>query len=418
MAAVAAPAVLVRAGGRPAPSERITLALIGCGGMGNAHLDAFLRKTEAEVVAVCDVDRERRRAAQEKVRGFYAGQAASGAWAGCAAYTDFREVLARADIDAVVIATPDHWHAAQTVLAVRAGKDVYCEKPLTHHVTEGRWLADEVARTGRVFQTGSQQRSDARFRRACELVRQGVLGRISRVVVTLPPGAETGNHPRKPVPEGFDYDLWLGPAPWAPYCDNRTHYNFRHILDYTGGKLADWGAHHIDIAQWALGRHKTGPVRVSGRGRYPSDGLWDAAVEYEFNAEYDDGVVMTVRNHPPEDGSTLGVLFEGARGRLFVTRGRAESDPASILEAGPSESGERLPVSDDHQANFLSCVRSRAEPIAPAEDAHRTITIAHLGNIAMRSGRVIRWDPDREAIVDDSGASRMLSRAPRGEWRS
>jgi predicted dehydrogenase len=214
------------------------------------------------------------------------------------------------------------------------------------------------------------------------------------------------------VPEGFDYDLWLGPAPWAPYCEQRTHYVFRNILDYSGGQLTDWAAHHVDIAQWALGRMNGGPVLVEGEGEFPRDGLWDAAVQYELNCHYDDGVRLVVTSRHEN-----GVRFEGADGWIFVNRGRIEAAPESLLAStiGPHE--DRLQRSTDHRQNFLDCVRSRREPVAPIEHAHRTITIAHLGNIAMRCRRPIRWDPATEQIVNDPAASRMLDRACREPWR-
>jgi predicted dehydrogenase len=232
------------------------------------------------------------------------------------------------------------------------------------------------------------------------------------VRVGIPGGSTTGNHPPIPVPDGFDYDLWLGPAPWAPYCENRTHYNFRHILDYSGGKLCDWGAHHIDIAQWGLGTVETGPVRVEGVGRYPTDGLWDAAVSFHFTATYDSGVRLIVDNTFPQ-----GVRFEGDQGWVFVSRGRIDAHPKSLLTSviGPNEI--QLHPSGDHRRNFLDCVRSRREPAAPIEQAHRSITIAHLGNIAMQLGRPVHWDPARERFVDDEIADRMISRAMRQPWR-
>ncbi|MFO0874144.1 MAG: Gfo/Idh/MocA family oxidoreductase [Phycisphaerales bacterium] len=393
----------------PAASERLALGLIGCGGMGRADLAAFLGKRGVEVVAVCDPDRARTAAARADVEKASTGRGA--ATPRCDEYVDFRELLARPDIDAVIIASPDHWHALHVVHAVRAGKDVYGEKPLALTVREGRAMSDAVRRHARVFQTGSQQRSDARFRKACELVRNGRLGKIQRIVCGLPAGETTGDHPPRPVPEGFDYELWLGPAPWAPYCDERTHYVFRHILDYSGGKLTDWGAHHIDIAQWALGTTRTGPTQVSGRGLFPGTGLWNAAVQYDIECRYADGTQMLVTSNAPN-----GVRFEGERGWLFVTRGGIDAGPRSILDerVGPGET--RLTVSNDHHQDFLDAVKSRRATIAPIEEAHRSITIAHLGNIAMRTGRSIRWDSATETIDNDAGASAMLQRTMRGPW--
>ncbi len=396
----------------PSPGNRITMALIGCGGMGNANLYEFLRKGDVQVLAVCDPDRARRESTRAAVNEYYAKNGKNDSYAGCDAYNDFREVLARDDVDAVIQAAPDHWHAPIVTAAARAGKDIYGEKPLTSVLRHGRAMCDVVRRYGRVFQTGSQQRSDARFRFACELVRNGRIGRVRTVQVGLPEGKATGNHPPIRVPEGFDYDLWLGPAPWAPYCDYRTHYNFRYILDYSGGKLCDWGAHHIDIAQWGLGTLESGPVEIEGKGDYPRDGLWTTAVNYHFTATYDTGAKLIVDN-----AFQQGVKFEGDEGWVFVKRGKIDAEPKSLLTSviGPNEI--HLYPSGDHRRNFLDCVRSRLETAAPIEHAHRTISIAHLANIAMLLGREIRWDPVTERIIGDPDAERMTDRALREPWR-
>jgi len=399
-------------GGRPAPSNRITMALIGCGGMGRANLHAFLDKPEVQVIAVCDPDRSHRDAARAAVEEHHRKTSAGRGPAGCASYNDFRDVLARDDIDAVIQAAPDHWHALIVVSAARAGKDIYGEKPLSRTVEEGRIMSDAVRRYGRVFQTGSHQRSDSRFRHACELVRNGRIGEVRRARVGLPGGSRTGNHPPIPVPDGFDYDLWLGPAPWTPFCEYRTHYNFRHILDYSGGKLCDWGAHHIDIAQWALGTLDTGPLEIEGVGEYPRDGLWNAALNFHFTATYERGTQLIVDNRFEQ-----GVKFEGDEGWVFVRRGALDAHPRSLLTSVIAPNEIHLHRSGDHRQNFLDCIRARREPAAPIEHAHRSITIAHLANIAMQLGRKLRWHPDAERIVGDDPANRMLGRAMRQPWR-
>jgi predicted dehydrogenase len=415
--ALAAPLVLPagalgRAASTVAPSNRLTMALIGCGGMGNANVNGFLRKAETQVVAVCDVDRDRRLSSKQGIEKFYAERDGAGSYHGCDDYNDFRDVLARDDIDAVIVATPDHWHGYVNVLAAESGKDIYGEKPLSVTIQEGRLMSDTMRRLGRVFQTGSQQRSDNRFRFACELVRNGRIGKIHQIEVGIPSGSRTGNHPAIPVPDGFDYDLWLGPAPWAPYCENRTHYNFRHILDYSGGKLCDWGAHHIDIAQWGLDMLESGPVALEGTGEYPDDGLWTAAVNFDFTATYESGTLLHVCNKFPQ-----GVKFIGEDGWIFVRRGFIDASPKRLLQEkiGPEEIN--LYPSGDHRQNFLDCVRSRGVTAAPIEHAHRTISIAHLANIAMQLGRKIQWDPAREQIVGDIIANRLLGRAAREPWR-
>jgi predicted dehydrogenase len=395
---------------RPPASERVTMALVGCGGMGRANLNGFLRQPEVQVVAVCDPDRIQRDAAQRTVETFYAETTPAGAYRGCDSYRDFRDVMARRDIDAIIQATPDHWHAPIVIAAARSGKDCYGEKPLSLTIRQGRAMSDAVRRYGCVFQTGSQQRSDGRFRFACELVRNGRIGRVHRVTCGLPSGSTTGNHPPIPVPEGFDYDLWLGPAPLAPYCDKRTHWNFRWILDYSGGQVTDWGAHHIDIAHWGLGLEESGPIEVAGAGEFPDDGLWNAAVNYRFTAKYRTGVEIVVTNDFEN-----GVRWEGESGWVFVNRGRIDAEPKTLLQETIAPHEINLPRSPGHRRNFLDCVRSRRDPIAPIEQAHRTITVSHLGNIAMQLGRSLRWDPDTEQFVDDATAERLADRAMRGE---
>jgi predicted dehydrogenase len=417
-AAVAAPWILpslsrnVLGAARPAPSNRITLGVIGCGGMGRGDMRSLMRFDEVQVLAVCDPDVVQRDAAKKDVDSHYAEQSPDGTYAGCDTYNDFRDLLARDDIDAVIQATPDHWHALVVVAAARAGKDIYGEKPLSLTIDQGRVMSDAVRRHGCVFQTGSQQRSGGRFRFACELVRNGRLGKVHTVTCGLPTTPTTGNELPIPVPEGFDYDLWLGPAPWAPYCDKRTHWNFRWILDYSGGQVTDWGAHHIDIAHWGLGLEETGPIEVEGVGEFPADGLWDAATNYRFVCKYDTGVELIATNKFEN-----GIKWEGEHGWVFVNRGRIDAEPKSLLDEviGPNEI--HLLESPGHHRNFLDCVKSRRDPIAPIEQAHRTITVAHLGNIAMMLGRKVRWNPDTERFIDDPEADRMRDRAMREPWQ-
>lgn len=395
-----------------APGNRITLALIGCGGMGNTDIKEFLRKKDTQVVAVCDPDRARRLSTRAAVNEYYADNSRSGSYSGCDEYNDFRDVLAREDIDAIVQAAPDHWHAPIAVAAAKAGKDIYGEKPLTAYLRQGRAMCEAVRRYGRVFQTGSQQRSDRRFRFACELVRNGRIGEIHTVKVGLPPGKATGNHPPIPVPDGFDYDMWLGPAPWAPYCEKRTHYNFRYILDYSGGKLCDWGAHHIDIAQWGLGTNDTGPVMIEGVGDFPTDGLWTTVVNYQCAATYANGVRMLISNFYSQ-----GVRFEGSEGWVFVRRGHIDAHPKSLLNSVIAPQEIHLYPSGDHRRNFLDYMRTRGETAAPIEHAHRTISIAHLANIAMLLKRKVHWDPATEKVIGDDEAERLTDRAMREPWR-
>ena len=414
--------------GSVAPSNRVALAVIGTGNQGFNDINSFLKDERVQIVAVCDVNRESagywegkvggREPARRLVEEHYAKNRPSGSYRGCAALADFREVLGRGDIDAVEICTPDHWHAIMVVEACKAKKDIYCQKPLSLTVAEGRTMSSAVSRSHVVFQTGSQQRSDAKFRRACELVRNGRIGALKTVRVGLPSGrndyAKTGDRKKpEPVPEGFDYNFWLGPAPEAPYAPARCHVNFRWIYDYSGGQVTDWGGHHPDCAQWGMGTELTGPIEIrNAKGEFPPDPLWNTATEYRFEAIYDNGVAMIVSSH-----EKMGVTFEGSEGKIYVNRGELRSEPAGILESKIAPPGVHIYKSDDHFRNFIACVISREPTAAPVEVAHRSITICHLGNIAMRLNREkLRWDPRTEQIVGDDEASKMLSRSYRSPW--
>lgn len=393
------------------PLERVTIGIIGCGGMGRANMNSFQWNPGAQVVAVCDVDDAHAEGAREQALSTYADQRDSAlATETIDVYRDYRELLARPDIDAVVVATPDHWHALNVVHAVKAGKDVYGEKPLSLTIGQGRAMCDAVKDYGRVFQTGSQQRSESRFRRACELVRNGRIGEVKRVTCVLHEGSEARPTEAIAVPDGFDYDLWIGPAPMVPYLPNRTHYVFRHQYDYSGGIVTDWGAHHIDIAHWALGLEETGPIEVSGTGTFPKDGPWNAPLTYDLTARYRDDIVIEIVS-----SGENGITFHGSEGTLFVSRGRIAADPAGVLESdiGPTE--HQYPVSPGHHTEFLERMKDRRDCIAPIEHAHRTISVAHLGNIALQTGRSVPWDPDTET-TSDPVCARFLDRDLRGEW--
>jgi predicted dehydrogenase len=421
------PSSVLGKAGVPSASERVVMGCIGTGNQGTNDMRDFLCDSRVQVVAVCDVNRESagywdgriggREPARRIVEEHYAAQKESGAYKGCAGYEDFRELLARGDIDAVLIALPDHWHSISVIEAAQAGKDIYGEKPLSLTIPEGRAMSDTVRRYGRIFQTGSQQRSDQNFRRACELVRNGRIGKLHTVKCGLPGGtpdiSKMGNRDKpEPVPDGFNYNRWLGPAPYAPYCPARCHVNFRWILDYSGGQVTDWGGHHPDIAQWGMDTEKTGPVEIkNAKGEFTPDGLYNTAQNFYFECIYKNGVKLIVSNK--ERG---GVTFEGTEGWVWADRGRHDANPKSLLDSviGPNEI--HLYRSDDHARNFIDCVLSRNEPVAPIETAHRSITIGHLGNIAMRLGRDLKWDPDAERFVGDEEAQRIASRAMRSPW--
>ncbi|MBW7990213.1 MAG: Gfo/Idh/MocA family oxidoreductase [Planctomycetes bacterium] len=414
--------------GNVAPSNRIAMGCIGTGNQGFNDLRSFLRDERVQITAVCDVNRQSngywdnkiggREPAKRLVVEHYGLKAESGSYRGCTSYEDFRRVLERDDIDVVLLALPDHWHSIAVIEAAKAGKDIYGEKPLSLTIPEGRAMSDAVKRCGRIFQTGSQQRSDHNFRRACELVRNGRIGKLHTVRCGLPGGtpdiSKKGHLTKpKPVPEGFNYDMWLGPAPYAPYCPARCHVNFRWLLDYSGGQVTDWGGHHPDIAQWGMGTEKTGPVEiVNAKGVFAKDGFYNTAKEFYFECIYKNGVKLIISNK-----DRGGVTFEGTEGRVWANRGRHNAEPKSLLDSviGPNEI--HLYQSDDHSRNFIDCVISRQETVAPIETAHRSITISHLGNIAMRLGRDLKWDPDKEQFVDDEQAERMMTRSMRSPWR-
>jgi predicted dehydrogenase len=422
------PASALGKDGATAPSNRVTMGFIGTGNEGTGDIKRFLKNDKVQVIAVCDVNRESdgywngavggREPARRIVDAWYAEQSPSGEYAGCAAYSDFREMLARDDLDAVEVATPDHWHALMVIAACRAGKDVYCQKPLSLTVAEGRAMCNAVREYDRIFQTGSQQRSDPHFRRACELVRNGRIGKLHTVRCGLPSGrpdlGKTGGRKRpEPVPDGFDYDLWLGPAPYASYAPARCHVNFRWIYDYSGGMLTDWGGHHPDCAHWGMGADDTGPIEIrNAKGIFPPDELWNTASEFYFEAVYADGVTLIISDQEPS-----GVTWEGTDGWVWADRGshRASSEEILNSEIGPGDL--HLYRSDNHYRTFIDCVLSRNETPAPVEAAHRSITVCHLGNIAMRLGRKsLRWDPVTEQISDDKEANAMLSRPYREPW--
>ena len=407
--------------GQNPPSRRLVIGFIGTGNNGYGYLMPFMRDPRVRVAAVCDVNRESAGYWDGTVRGWApAKRLVDGFYGdtGCAVYTDYRELLNRRDIDAVYIGTPDHWHALNAIHAARAGKHIYGQKPLSLTVRDGRRMSDAVRQAKVVWQTGSQQRSDVYMRRAVELVRNGVIGKVQTVRVGLPGGTPdfgrvADQTAPAPVPEGFDYEMWLGPAPAAPYCPARVGVNFRWVRDYSGGQLTDWGAHHIDIAQWGLGMELGGPVAIrNAKGAYARHPVYNTAVEFSFECEYANGVRMYVSNK--ERG---GVTFEGADGWVWTNRGRIEASKPGILTAALPENAFRLPYSHDHEKNFIDAVLAGVETVAPIEQAHRTITIAHLGNIAIELGRDLRWDPGAETIGGDAGASERLDRPYRAPWR-
>lgn len=406
------PSSVFGADGGVAPSERITMGCIGVGWQGTSNMYSFLGEKDCQIIAVCDIDRNHLQSAVNTVNEHYGNR-------GCAVYRDFRELLARDDIDAVALSLPDHWHAIPAIEAARAGKDIYGEKPLSHSFNEGRAICEAVKRYGRVWQTGSWQRSESNFRFACELVLNGRIGKVHRVEVGLPSGhadygKTRGQEKICPPPEELDYDLWLGPAPYEPYCPARVHKNWRWHLDYGGGQLMDWVGHHLDIAHWGLGFDYTGPYEIEGQGKYPKDGLWNTATRYRLTAKYPKDITIIIAGgHSDIRGGTKWI---GKDGWVWVDRGYIDASPKKLLNEkfGPDEI--HLFRSAGHCHNFLDCVKSRSTTITPCEVAHRSATPGHLGQIAMLLGRKIRFNPDTEEIIGDSTATRMLGNAMRSPW--
>ncbi|TWU38281.1 Gfo/Idh/MocA family protein [Novipirellula artificiosorum] len=411
-----------------APSNRINIALIGCGNQSRVDLPSMLRQPDAQVVAVCDVNRGShgysrpehflgRDPVQKQVNDYYAKKTGASQYDGCDAYSDFQEVLAREDIDAVMVTLPDHWHALATVKACQAKKDVYCQKPLSLTIHDGQQMVKAVRKHNRILQTGSQYRSNATVRRVCELVRNGRIGEVQRVVAIInssTAGPGPGWMPMS-VPEGFDYDRWLGPAPEAPYHIDRCLYRFRFHLDYSGGQVTNTGAHAIDIVQWALGTDDTGPVEFEDQGAiWPPEGhLYTTAMETHFRARYANGIEFVCRTQEPG----FGARFEGTEGWIQYSYNKIEASSDAILDSVIAESEIQLSISDDHYRNFLDSVKSREEPIEPVEVGHRTVSICHAGNIAMRLKRKLQWDPSNEVFVNDDQANEMLRRPYRDPWK-
>ena len=411
------PAHIIGQSNRPAPSNRLTMGMIGLGSMGMRHTKAFLQESDCQILAVCDVDTSRRQNAVEIINQHYGNN-------DCAGYNDFRELINRKDIDTLCISVPDHWHSIISIESIRTGKDIYGEKPLALTISEGRAIVKEVEKYDCIWQTGSWQRSERGFRFACELVRNGRIGKLHQVEVGLANGYSTGLEPVMKVPEGFDYEMWIGPAPWAPFTSKRCHHykfphGFRWIFDYSGGQLTDCGAHHIDIAHWGMNCDNTGPIDVEGKGTFPEEGLWNTAIEYKLKCTYANGVIMHIGS---EKYYKPGICFIGDQGWIYVNRGeRLETYPKYLKKEkfGPNEIHLPRPADSSrqgHRRDFLDSVKYRKKTLTPAEIGHRSITVAHLGNIVMLLGRKIQWDPKAEQIIGDKSANRMLSRPMRAPW--
>ncbi|HEX9107033.1 MAG TPA: Gfo/Idh/MocA family oxidoreductase [Longimicrobiales bacterium] len=420
--------------GRGAPSNRINVGAIGAGRISRVHdLPSTWKYESARIMAVCDLDSRRMEDGRRLVNGYYAAKTGK-AYDGVAGYTDYRELLANKDVDAVLVSTPDHWHALIAVAAVNAGKDVYLQKPASLTIAEGRSMADAVTKSGRIFQIGSQQRSSPQFRFAAELVRSGRIGQLQTVKIGLPGDPAGNDEPEMPVPPNLNYDMWLGSTPLVYYTEKRVHpqtgYDrpgWLRCEQFGAGMITGWGSHHLDSAHWAMDTEHTGPVEIWGRAEFPKSGLWDVHGPFETHALYANGVHMIVSGDFPN-----GIRFEGTRGWIFVSRGNeavTASDPQSALKdarsldasdpkvlspLGPDD--VHLYVSTDHHGNWLESIQSRKPPITSAEVAHRSCSACLLHHIAMKIPRHLHWDPAREKFVGDEEANSKLSRPMRAPY--
>ena len=420
-ASAAAPLVFARPAGARAANDKIALGFIGVGIQSRGHLGGFLGRNEVEVVAVCDVVKERLDNAQQAVEKKYAERIKSGAYKGVKAFGDFRDLLALKGLDAVVVGTPDHWHAIPCVLAARAAKHIYCEKPLTQNLADGRLVVEEVKKAKVVFQTGSQQRSEfgGHFRKAVEYVWNGRIGTLKTIRIGVGGPAKPCDLKGEEKPAGTDWDFWLGSAPEREYssvlCPKGVHNHFpawRNYQEYAGGQIADMGAHHFDIAQWALGMDASGPVDVIP----PPDPKTGRGLRFV----YANGVTMIHDEFEKgADGKEVRAdcVFEGTEGTILVGRSGISSLPDTILKEPIGEKEKHVYASTDHKKNWLECIKSGKETICPAETGHRSASICHLGNIGYRLGRKLKWNPVKEAFADDATANKELSREPRGKWK-
>ncbi len=389
-----------------APSERITLGFIGCGKQSQHLMRSFLNSPGTHVVAACDCDQLKLQRDQKIAEDHYAGKN-NKSYKGCDTYRDFRDLLARDDIDAVVIATPDHWHAAMVIASAEAGKDIYCEKPLSQTISEARAMVNAVRKYNRVFQTGSMQRSDWHFRLGCELVQNGYIGELKHVTVGIGGPPEDNPLPAQPVPDYLDWNMWLGPVLWRPYNEELSPNisfdgfpNWRRHSEFGGGGMTDWGAHHFDIAQWGMGMDESGPVEI-----IPPDGKDVKVLTYK----YDTGVTMT-------RDSANGVLFTGTKGKVETNRGYLKTWPDELKDVKLSADQIHLYECNNHYVDWLDAIRKRSKPICDIETGCRSVTVCHLGNIAYKLKRPLKWDPVAEVFVGDDEANRLLSRPYRSPW--
>lgn len=416
--AVAAPTLIpasaLGADGSTPPSERVTLGVVGWGMQGPGNTGAFLGLKDCQVVAACDVDQHHLQSAVDSINGHYKNQ-------DCKPYKDFNEMFGRKDIDAVMLAVPDTWHSLISVAAAQQQKDIYGEKPLARTIAEQQAMVRAVQKNRRIWQTGSWQRSQGPFRRAAEIVRNGLIGKITRVEVGLPAGhydfAGTGSKMSVTEPPAhLDYDRWIGPSKMEPYIEGRVHMNWRWNYNIGGGQLLDWIGHHCDIAHWGMDMDNGGPLEVEGTGEFPpKDAVWNTCTKYRVTCKYPKDITMVIAGgHEDIRGGTKWI---GTEGWVWVDRGGYDASNLDWFAKLPESAKVRLYKSDNHQANFIECVKSRKPTITPVETAHHSAIPGHLGLIAMLVGRKIKWDAAKEVIVDDAEAAKLLSRPYRSPYR-
>jgi len=405
------PSHIWQARGGASPNEKIVMGVIGTGKQGRFLMRNFLGHPWVQMVAVSDVDTTRREHHRKMVDDFYSTKTGR-PYRGCKAYPDFRDLLQRDDIDAVIIATPDHWHAYQVIFAANQKKDIYCEKPLSLTIREAKLMVEAVRRNQRVFQTGSMQRSMRSFYRACMLVRNGAIGEIKEIYISVGGPSRWCDLPTEPMEPGLNWDMWLGQAPLRPYnsvlSPRGVHDffpNWRAYREYSGGGMTDWGAHHFDIAQWGLGMDHSGPVEV-----YPPDGKQFKYLTYR----YANGVLMY---HGRLEGYNYGVVFVGTKGKICVDRGRFHSEPEDLSKVDLSKLPIQLYHSTNHYHDFLQAVRKRSRPICDVEIGARSVTVCHLGNLVYWNKRMVRWDPQKWEFVKDPEANSWLDREKRDPWK-
>jgi myo-inositol 2-dehydrogenase / D-chiro-inositol 1-dehydrogenase len=421
--------------GQDAPSKKIQIGQIGCGRIAHdMDMKGILKHDVARIVAVCDLDSKRVQHAKAYVEGTYAKKQGSNKAVSVKTYGDYRELLKEGQVDAVAVSLPDHWHAEPVIAAALAGKDIYVQKPLSMTLVEGRAVSDTVRAQKRAFQIGSQQRSASQFRIACELVRNGRIGKLHTVKIGLPVDPSGGSTKEMDVPPNLNYEMWLGCTPQVFYTEDRVHPQnsiqarpgWLRIDSYCLGMITGWGSHHVDIAHWGMGTELTGPIEIEGKAEFPKAGLWNVHGPYHIESKYANGVTMIIDNN-----FTNGVRFEGADGWIFVSRGSAKvtaSDPASAFgkaldasdpkilnsKIGPNEL--HLPKSEDHHLNWLTSIQTRQPAVTTPEEAHRSTSGCILGWIAMKLGRKLRWDPVKETFVGDEQANAMRSRPQRAPY--